>query len=85
MNSNKEFFSSQDYELLGNKSKYNALPELVKSSSLTKAKESFTMVSTTNDNIKMMFTFVPIRPKIDALSQFDYLRFKEYQYGIVLD
>ena len=67
-------------------SKYTALLEMVQNNALTVCRSAYIMASTVNDDVNLMFTTVPIKFKLQAMSQSqweNYLLGEDYQHDIV--
>ena len=67
-------------------SKYTALLEMVQNNALTVCRSAHTMASTVNEDVDLMFTTVPIKFKLQAMSQSqweNYLLGEDYQHDIV--
>ena len=67
-------------------SKYTALLEMVQNNALTVCRSAFTMASTVSNDVDLMFTTVPIKFKLQAMSQTQwetYLKGEDYQHDIV--
>ena len=82
---NEKVFTKDD---LSGQSKYNTLLELVKNNAKTLTRKAYNMASVPSDDVNLMFTNVPIRLRLQALSQSEwenYLRSEEYQHDIVTE
>ena len=80
---NEKVFSQMQ---LSASSKYNALLQMVQNNALTVCRSAYTMASTVNDDVNLMFTTVPIKFKLQAMSQAQwehYLLGEDYQHDIV--
>ena len=67
-------------------SKYNALLEMVQNITLTVCGAFYSMSTTVNEDVNLMFTNVPIKFKLLAISQSkwdNYLLGEEYQHDLV--
>ena len=67
-------------------SKYNTLLEMVKNIALTVCSAAYSMSATVNEDVNQMFTNVPIKFKLLAMSQIEwnsYLLGEEYQHNVV--